>query len=469
MSERLYLPQITLVAITDRDHGKTIEALIKSLKHIQPFRTILFSDVYLESDQFENILIDPLRSAKAYNEFVTYKMGRYPIDTSHILLVQYDGYVLDSSAWTDEFLQYDYIGAPWTYTDGRNVGNGGFSLRSRRLHEILSSDPEIKVGSPEDEIICRLYRGYLETVHGIKYAPDALAHRFSFEMHRPLQKTFGFHNHFHEPYREPIILKRSYAMGDVIMLEPVMEHFYKAGYRVILDTAPHLYNLFSNHHFPIEHVAFLQKEDISGYRTINFDMAYEANPKQLALLSYFQVAGIKDFTLRNPRLNFKGKPSTKLFDKYAVIHVNETDIPHRNIRGIDWELIALHLYTEGYVILQIGGGKKIDSATKINTHNEQMLAYIVGGADLFVGSDSGPAWIAVACGVKSIVFFGSVNPKYRYADFSNITVIQNACDYSGCYHEVISENGQDCRLDAKFPPCSMFSTETVLDKLNQLR
>src|SRR5688572_9215728 len=120
MSEPLHLPDVTMIAITDRDHGKTIDALYKSLKHIKPARTILFSDVPLESDQFTCIVIEPLRSAQKYNEFVTWKLGQYPIDTSHILLVQYDGYVLDASAWTDEFLKYDYIGAPWTYTDGRN-------------------------------------------------------------------------------------------------------------------------------------------------------------------------------------------------------------------------------------------------------------------------------------------------------------------------------------------------------------
>lgn len=472
MSERLYLPQVTMVAITDRDHGKTIEAIHKSLKHIKPARTILFSDVYLESDEFENILIDPLRSAKAYNEFVTYKLGRYPIETSHILLIQFDGYVLDGSAWTDEYLQYDYIGAPWAYTDGRNVGNGGFSLRSAHLHKILATDPFITVGSPEDEIICRLFRGYLETHHGIKYAPDELAHRFSFEMHRPIQKTFGFHNYFHEPYREPIILKRSYAMGDVIMLEPVMEHFHNQGYRVILDTEPHLYYLFNNHHFKVEHVAYLQKEDTSTYRRINFDMAYEVSPKQLVLLSYLRVAGVKDFThfnLRNPRLNFKGTKATKMFDRYAVIHVNESKVEHRNIRGVDWDRVVIRLMDEGYVVLQVGEGNKIRMATKINTPNVHMLAYVVGGADLFIGSDSGPSQIAVACEVPSIIFFGSVNPKYRYADLSAVTVIQNECEFAGCYHETISETGRECRLDERMPPCTIFSTEQVLDKLKQLR
>lgn len=465
MTERLYLPQVTLVAITDRDHGKTIEALLKTLKLIQPLRTILFSDVYLENDQFENILIDPLRSAKKYNEFVTWKLGHY-IDTSHILLVQYDGYVIDASAWSDEFLQYDYIGAPWTYTDGRNVGNGGFSLRSKRLHDILATDPFITVGSPEDEIICRLFRGYLETHHGIKYAPEELAHRFSFEMHRPLQKTFGFHNYFHQPYKEPVIIKRSYAMGDVIMMEPVMEYFYSKGYRVIMDSDPRFYNLFSKHHYPIEHRAYLTNEDCSGYRVIDLDMAYEVQPKRLVLEAYFKCAGVDDYTLKNSRLNFGRDPNLKLFPKYAIIHINETDMPHRNIHGMNWHRVIGVLKALDYQVFQVGGGP--DVAPRINTLTENMLAYIVGGADLFIGSDSGVSHIAVACDVPSIIFFGSVNPAFRYADLRNIHVIQSPCEFAGCYHTEVSEVGVPCRFNKEKPPCTVYTSEEVIKHIKQI-
>lgn len=467
MTEPIYLPQVTMIAITDRDYGNTIDAIIKSQKLIKPARTILFADVYFENPLFECIVIDPLRSARKYNEFVVWQLGKYPIDTSHILLIQYDGYVLDASAWDDEYLNYDYIGAPWCYTDGRNVGNGGFSMRSKRLQDVLATDPKIELGSPEDEIICRYYRNYLETTHGIKYAPEALAHKFSYEMHPPRQRTFGFHNSLHPKYREPIIIKRNHAMGDIIMAEPVMEYFYNKGYRVILDTLPHFYNLFSRHFYPIEHTQFL-REDLSGARIINLDMAYEVNPKQLALKSYFQAAGVTDYVLRNPRLAFTPSKETKLFDKYAVIHINRTDMPHRNISMVtsyDWTAIKNFLQNRGYLVLQIGGD---DVATKINTPNENMLAYIIAGADLFIGSDSGCAHIAVACGVKSAIFFGSVKPEYRYPDMSNIVAIQQPCQLAGCYHEVVGTRGQDCQINVDLPPCTKHSAREVIEKLNQL-
>ena len=45
----------------------------------------------------------------------------------------------DGNRWRDEFLEYDYIGAPWNVPAGsrNNIGNGGFSLR-RKFLEVSS-------------------------------------------------------------------------------------------------------------------------------------------------------------------------------------------------------------------------------------------------------------------------------------------------------------------------------------------
>lgn len=84
------------------------------------------------------------------------ELNKY-IETSYVLIIQYDGFILNPDAWTDEFLEYDYIGAPWWYTDDCNVGNGGFSLRSKKLLEILANDDSILETHPEDHHICRTY------------------------------------------------------------------------------------------------------------------------------------------------------------------------------------------------------------------------------------------------------------------------------------------------------------------------
>jgi hypothetical protein len=138
----------------------------------------------------------PIRSMKAYSRWVCTELYKH-VPTSHLLIFQWDGFVKNWQAWRDDWLQYDYIGATWWHTDGMNVGNGGFSLRSRRLMEIVATDPAMTEYHPEDQQICRRYRPYLEREHGIRFAPEEVARRFSIEGYKQPSRThtteFGFH------------------------------------------------------------------------------------------------------------------------------------------------------------------------------------------------------------------------------------------------------------------------------------
>jgi len=102
--------------------------------------------------------------------------------------------------WQSDFLAYDYIGAVWPqYDDGHTVGNGGFSLRSRKLLDALASD-DIVARNPEDVCIARTYRSLLEQRWGIRFADEKTAHRFSFERApRLFASSFGFHGMSHLP------------------------------------------------------------------------------------------------------------------------------------------------------------------------------------------------------------------------------------------------------------------------------
>jgi hypothetical protein len=115
--------------------------------------------------------------------------------TTHVMINEWDGYVLDGQRWSDEFLQYDYIGAVWIeQPPPYRVGNGGFSLRSRRLLQVLAR-PSVVSSAPDDLFLGIELRPMLEQ-EGIKFADEATASRFSFELIEPKQPTFGFHGVF---------------------------------------------------------------------------------------------------------------------------------------------------------------------------------------------------------------------------------------------------------------------------------
>lgn len=141
------------------------------------------------------VRIDRLNSAHDYSRFVLTGLSDH-IATSHCLLVQWDGFVLEASRWNDRFLRFDYIGAPWPqFTDGHDVGNGGFSLRSKKLLEACR-DRRFQLGHPEDVAICRTNRDLLEREFNVRFADRGLAEHFSFERAKPAGPTFGFHGIF---------------------------------------------------------------------------------------------------------------------------------------------------------------------------------------------------------------------------------------------------------------------------------
>lgn len=143
------------------------------------------------------VQIDRLQSLEAYSAFMLKQLGHY-ITTPWVLVVQWDGYVVDASRWTDAFFEYDYTGARWPdLHDGLDVGNGGFSLRSSRLLRALADDRfPVPPDACEDTLICRTWRPALEKEYGIRFAPADIADRFSYEAPYPASPTFGFHGAF---------------------------------------------------------------------------------------------------------------------------------------------------------------------------------------------------------------------------------------------------------------------------------
>ena len=194
---RLVLSEVTLCAATSVNLSATILALQECLRQIDFAQSLLFTDGVGANDdpRIRTIAIPSLTSGRAYSDFILRDLVDF-ITTPHCLIVQWDGFVTNADQWDRAFLDYDYVGAPWPqFDDGFQVGNGGFSLRSRKLLEACR-DPRFELAHPEDVAICRLNRDLLEREHGLRFADRATAERFSFERSTPPGPTFGFHGVF---------------------------------------------------------------------------------------------------------------------------------------------------------------------------------------------------------------------------------------------------------------------------------
>jgi hypothetical protein len=145
----------------------------------------------------------PTRPDKAgYDEFCVKRLGEC-FTTEHAMVVQLDGFPVRWDKWDEEFLSYDYVGAPWPEgwlraggieSDAR-VGNGGCSLRSRRLCAALAEAEWEPMA--DDVFISARCRPRLEGA-GMKWADVMTAARFGIEYavpeHGLLGQPFSFHD-----------------------------------------------------------------------------------------------------------------------------------------------------------------------------------------------------------------------------------------------------------------------------------
>jgi len=205
------LPNVTLISIdTTDDLSGTLNAVYTSMKGINFGNVKIIttkehiknnSSLTNENFIFEESIVD-IKNYKDYNHYVIYNLHNH-VNTSHCLLVQPDGFVLFPEKWDNSWLEYDYIGAPWAYVEDayidpfgnhHRVGNGGFSLRSRKFLEVPTKVevpwetnnsnfywmPEGVINYHEDGNVC-VHNRHIFIEQGCKYAPVEIAVRFSQE------------------------------------------------------------------------------------------------------------------------------------------------------------------------------------------------------------------------------------------------------------------------------------------------
>jgi hypothetical protein len=218
------ISNVTLLAI-DNTHriDNTIKAIYTSISEINFGKIKLITtkeniDKYYSDNpeiEFEEMIYN-ISDINTYSKYMIYELHNH-VDTEFSMNIQDHGFIINPSIWTDEFLEYDYIGAPWCWSEnsyvtpfGENirVGNGGVSLRSKKLLEV-----PLKVDIPfdcttgdfykhfnannfaEDGNIC-VHNRHLFIEHGCKFAPVELAAKFSYESSVPENQNivpFAFH------------------------------------------------------------------------------------------------------------------------------------------------------------------------------------------------------------------------------------------------------------------------------------
>lgn len=148
LTDKKKLPDVTLVMVATKGVSPSVVAFQYSQLGIEFGDTLFFSHYkppMIESHQYR--FVEAFDSVESWGQFILYDLYKY-INTSHILLIHSDGFVINPDAWDDSYLNFDYIGSPfpkpkddfsYRTPSGKlvKVGNS-VSIRSKSLLEASS-------------------------------------------------------------------------------------------------------------------------------------------------------------------------------------------------------------------------------------------------------------------------------------------------------------------------------------------
>lgn len=127
----------------------------------------------------------PIDSMMDYNMLLTSAPFWERIPFDKVLIFQHDSGLLRPGI--EEFLEYDYVGAPWKFQD--HGGNGGLSLRSKAaMLGVINNVPYQHILHGNEDVF---YSNHLERC-GYKMAPREVCKKFSVESIFELG-TLGYH------------------------------------------------------------------------------------------------------------------------------------------------------------------------------------------------------------------------------------------------------------------------------------
>jgi hypothetical protein len=235
----LDLSRVTLLFVETRAHAITKRVIDDCLAKAD------FGDVLIYSDKPDlipisgarHILVPDFPDKREAGRFY-YSEAMAKVETDFALMLEWDGGIYDPSKWKPEFFDYDYIGAPWRVRDQYDVGNGGFTLMSKKLGHFICENAE-KYPVCTDIDICRAQRENYEAA-GFKWPTALLASCFSWELGLRNPEHFGFHGAFTWPEvlpKEELVI-RTGLLTETSYLMAKMYYLVRAAPEILKDLTP---------------------------------------------------------------------------------------------------------------------------------------------------------------------------------------------------------------------------------------
>lgn len=246
-----------------------------------------------------------------------------------------------------------------------------------------------------------------------------------------------------------ILIKRAGAFGDVVFTTPIVKALNKKypNARIFYETnCPHVLQ-----HNP--YIFRLLKTAKANMFDKIFVLEYEKTPQRNCIDVMAEQADVK---LDDRKMDFfLGAPDGKIKVKspYVIFHTGK--VWESRQWPIDkFQKVAEYVASKGIRVIEIGNsstelmqlGKTNPLCTQFINKDWNVIGHLIKNSLFFFGVDSGPSVVAKALQIPSIIVYGCVNPKTRFADSPEHPLYIDYLDCSGCRNKT-TDTFIECKHD----------------------
>lgn len=269
--------------------------------------------------------------------------------------------------------------------------------------------------------------------------------------HAVSRRRWGHYLH-HRTFNFPIVVKRSYAIGDVLLITPIIRAISQSNPLSPIYVQTDSPELFTRN--PHVNRAAKSMPHMEGAMTIDLDGSYENMPMTHIVEAYEaaarqQLPGLEPVELKTELHPDKGDMEWATLirlelaagsPKLALIGSDPTTWRGKNWPEERFEEIRARLHQRGWKTATVGT-KKAEVKTTIH-----QLAALLSLSQLFIGNDSFPLHAAQAMGVPTVGLFGPTLPRFIFTQGSKAAAASAhpAIPCAGERHRVTGKTFVDC-------------------------
>ena len=242
--------------------------------------------------------------------------------------------------------------------------------------------------------------------------------------------------------KESILIKRKGAMGDVLMLTPIIRELKKIYPNSLLAVETNSPDILTNNPY-IDHAeTYIPGKDYS----IVLEPRYEKDPGGNAIDVMAKQCGIDELESRKMEIyltpdNIRwAKNKLDTTKRYIAFHTGRTwksrEWPVRRFKEV-----ALHFMNKGYDVVELGDRETVfmDIGNDCRGCSIKQTASLIKESIAFVGIDSSCANIAKALNTPAFIVYGCVDPSTRIADAVEFPIWIDDLECRGCRNKTSAE------------------------------